>query len=60
MNRAAAVACFAAVLLSGCANRSAVRQVADDLQAVHTEVEFPESPSADQARAILARRAPTR
>ena len=40
MTRAAVIACLAAALLSGCATRSAVRQVADDLRAVHTEVEL--------------------
>jgi tol-pal system protein YbgF len=51
MNRAAVVACLAAALLSGCATRSAVRQVADDLQAVYTEVQL-----LRQAQDALSRR----
>jgi len=41
MNRPALVACVvAALVVSGCATRSAVRRVAGDLQAVHTEIDL--------------------
>lgn len=53
MNRATLVACVVATLLSGCATRSVVRQVADDLQAVHTEIELFRQAQGDLSRRLI-------
>ena len=53
MNRAVVVACVTAALLNGCATRSAVHQVADDLQAVHTEVDLFRKAQDDLSRRLI-------
>jgi tol-pal system protein YbgF len=53
MNRATLVACVVAALVSGCAGRSAVRQVAADLQAVHTEIDLFRQAQDDLSRRLI-------
>jgi tol-pal system protein YbgF len=60
MNRPTLLACVAATLLSGCATRSAVHQVAEDLRAVHAEIDLFRKAQDDLSRRIAELEASTR
>lgn len=60
MNRPTLLACVAATLLSGCATRGAVHQVAEDLRAVHAEIDLFRKAQDDLSRRIAELEASTR